>query len=206
MSAGAGNGLLRSARKHGVAGSLRVVAAWALVVGLVAVARPSPLSLALGLPLLALGEAWRVWAAGHLLKTRELAVSGPYRHVRNPLYLGRLCILTGCGLAARLPVTVGGLEVPAHLGVLALGLAAFFGYYLPRKRRVEGERLRALHGESWKTWSRHVPEIVPRLTPYGGNVRRWSAARFRANGEAAMAGAVAALGLALVWRAGLLGA
>jgi len=205
MSPTGTTGLIRSARKHGLAGSVRVLATWALLAALILLARPTIPSLALGLPFLLLGLLWRAWAAGHLLKSRELAVRGPYRHVQNPLYFGRLCILTGCGLAARLPVTVGGVEFPAHLGVLALFFLVFFGYYLPRKRRVEGQRLDKLHGEAWAAWSRHVPEIIPRLTPYGRNVRAWSAERFHDNGEGLMVAFIVALGLALTWRAGLLG-
>ena len=36
----------------------------------------------------ALGEALRIWAAGHLEKSREVTSSGPYRYTRHPLYLG----------------------------------------------------------------------------------------------------------------------
>ena len=39
----------------------------------------------------------RVWAAGHLLKAREVTRSGPYRFVAHPLYLGSSLI--GVGLA-----------------------------------------------------------------------------------------------------------
>jgi protein-S-isoprenylcysteine O-methyltransferase Ste14 len=197
--------LLHSAQKRGLAGSLRVLATWLVIGALIAVARPTAWSLALGLPLLVLGETWRAWAAGHLLKSRELAVSGPYRYVQNPLYFGRLCILTGCALAARIPIDVGGVEFPLNVAALVLILLVFFTYYLPRKRRVEGDRLQRMHGDAWAAWTRSVPEIIPRLTPYGENERRWTAERFHDNGEGAMALSVLAMGLALAWRAGLLG-
>jgi len=38
-----------------------------------------------------------------LHKTVALITSGPYRYTRNPLYLGRLLILTGLFIAATLP-------------------------------------------------------------------------------------------------------
>ena len=44
-----------------------------------------------------LGEALRVWAAGHLEKSREVTASGPYRFMRHPLYVGST--LMGMGLA-----------------------------------------------------------------------------------------------------------
>lgn len=175
--------LARTARKHGVAGSLRVLAAAAVVVLLVVLSEPTPWSVAAGLPLVALGLVFRVWASGHLLKSLELAVSGPYRHVQNPLYFGRLCLLSGFAIMAWKPVDVGGLQVPANALVLLLCLGVFFGYYLPRKRRVEGARLTKLHGEAYAAWARAVPEIIPQVRPYGTNVRAWSAERFHDNQE-----------------------
>ncbi|MCA1586159.1 MAG: isoprenylcysteine carboxylmethyltransferase family protein, partial [Acidobacteria bacterium] len=50
-------------------------------------ARPTWLSLALGALVALAGEGLRVWAAGHLEKSREVTASGPYRLVRHPLYL-----------------------------------------------------------------------------------------------------------------------
>ena len=37
----------------------------------------------------------RVWASGYLKKRKKLAVSGPYRFTRNPLYLGTILIGVG---------------------------------------------------------------------------------------------------------------
>ena len=175
--------IARSARKHGVAGSLRVLAAAAVVALLLLLSQPTPWSVAAGLPFIALGLVFRVWASGHLLKSLELAVSGPYRHVQNPLYFGRLCLLTGFAIMAWRPVQLGSTVLPANGIVLVACLAVFFGYYLPRKRRVEGARLTKLHGEAYAAWAREVPEIIPRLRPYGTNVRAWSAERFHDNSE-----------------------
>ena len=43
----------------------------------------------------------RAWAAGHLEKNLALTESGPYAHVRNPLYLGTLTVAAGFVIAAR---------------------------------------------------------------------------------------------------------
>ena len=51
-------------------------------------ARPTRLSILAGLPVAVAGELIRVWAAGHLNKSREVTSSGPYRFVAHPLYLG----------------------------------------------------------------------------------------------------------------------
>jgi protein-S-isoprenylcysteine O-methyltransferase Ste14 len=60
-------------------------------------ARPEPGLLMAGLPIAVVGEALRVWAAGHLEKSREVTQSGPYRFMRHPLYAGSA--LMGMGLA-----------------------------------------------------------------------------------------------------------
>lgn len=205
MSEEAG-GWTRGLRKRGVAGSARLLATMAFVALLVWIAEPTAVSVGVGAVLVALGETWRVWSAGHLLKSRELAVSGPYRHVQNPLYFGRLCIFSGFALMARLPLEWGGRVLPAHLVVLAGVLLVFFAYYLPRKVRVEGERLQRRHGKAWEAWSAAVPVVFPRVRPYGRNVRGWDAVRFAENGELWMAVAVASVTLAFAWKAGLLGA
>jgi len=65
----------------------RVPAGWVVGVLVVALARPTPSSLLLGLPLAVLGESLRIWASGHIEKTKTLATGGPYAHSRNPLYV-----------------------------------------------------------------------------------------------------------------------
>ena len=50
-------------------------------------AQPTAESLTIGMSVAAVGEAIRVWAAGHLRKSREVTVSGPYRWVAHPLSL-----------------------------------------------------------------------------------------------------------------------
>ena len=47
------------------------------------------------------GEALRIWAAGHLEKGREVTRSGPYRWTRHPLYIGSAIIALGVVIAAR---------------------------------------------------------------------------------------------------------
>ncbi|MGQ0553944.1 MAG: methyltransferase [Planctomycetota bacterium] len=188
-------------RKHGLAGSLRVAAILAVVACLALVSQPTLTSVLSGLPLVLLGLGVRAWAAGHLLKSKELAQSGPYRHVQNPLYFGRLCLLTGFAIMAYWPWHLGGAVVPGNAVIGALLWAVFFGYYLPRKRRVEGQRLLELHGEAYRAWTEAVPLIWPRLRPHGASTRRWSAARFTENQEGLMIGLVTLVCALLAWRA-----
>jgi len=46
------------------------------------------------------GEAIRVWAAGHLEKGREVTRSGPYRFSRHPLYVGSTVMAVGIAIAS----------------------------------------------------------------------------------------------------------
>ena len=164
-------------------GIARVVLAYIFIAAIFWFSRPSLPLVAIGALLVAAGEAVRFWAAGHLLKSAELAVSGPYRYTQNPLYLGRFLILTGFCIMAYIPLHWGGVSFPANLAALVLAYAVFFLYYLPRKIRVEGARLRELHGAAWEQYFRSVPILFPRLTPHGENVRGWDPARMKRNRE-----------------------
>jgi protein-S-isoprenylcysteine O-methyltransferase Ste14 len=63
-------------------------------------AGPTPTLLAIGLPIALIGEALRIWAAGHLEKSREVTQSGPYRVFRHPLYVGSSVMGVGLAIAA----------------------------------------------------------------------------------------------------------
>jgi protein-S-isoprenylcysteine O-methyltransferase Ste14 len=63
-------------------------------------ARPSWPSWWTGLAVALIGEAIRIWAAGHIEKGREITNSGPYRLVRHPLYLGSTVLGVGFAIAA----------------------------------------------------------------------------------------------------------
>jgi protein-S-isoprenylcysteine O-methyltransferase Ste14 len=146
------------------------------------IARPQPVLFACGASLAIAGEALRVWACGHLRKNKAVVKSGPYSHVKNPLYLGTFLILVGIVLASsdpapgstnRLLMTV---FAPFVLGV-------FFFYYLPHKFRVEGGRLRRKFGDEWSNYDRAVPGFVPSPWPRISVEGRWSATTFWQNHE-----------------------
>ena len=177
-----------------ILGGIRLVATFAFVVLLALFAKPRPIEVAVGFVIAAAGEAVRFWAAGHLLKTKELITSGPYRYTRNPLYLGRLLILTGLCVMCRLPYYV-------NLAALAVGYAVFFLYYLPRKERVEPARLRAVHGDAYDRYYKAVPALLPTLKPYqSASNLGWSSDRMFRNREVWMVVGIVAVTLLLLWR------
>ena len=71
-----------------------------------ALARPTPFTLATGVAVAAAGECLRLWAAGHLNKSREVTSSGPYRWLAHPLYVGSSVIGLGLAVASGSQVVV----------------------------------------------------------------------------------------------------
>lgn len=139
--------------------------AYAFAAALLALADPAaspiaPWNLLAGGAACLLGAFWRLWGCGHLRKNQAVITSGPYARVRNPLYLGTLLNLFGFGLAAGHPVIL--------YGLLPAGLVAFAAYYVPKKERVESERLRKRFGAEFEEYHAAVPGYLPRLTAWSG--------------------------------------
>lgn len=150
---------------------------------LLLLSRPTPASVALGCVPVVLGLALRAWAVGHLVKTQQLTVTGPYAHLRHPLYLGTLLVALGFASMLR-----------GWPSLVALGVAGawFFGRYLPRKETVESARLSARHGEVYDRYRAAVPALWPRRVawrPCAADAekletdRRWRLERFDRNNE-----------------------
>lgn len=188
----------------------RVLLVYALLVAVVAFADRSPRkwrrwNFAAGTGLLAAAVALRLWAAGHLVKNRVLTVTGPYAYVKNPLYIGTFLGLVGFALVA-----AGDPRDPwwlRNFNWMALGAAllGFVFYYVPRKKRREGERLRELFGEAWDHYDRSVPDYFPRWRRYErAQDRRWSWRAACENSEPWTALAVAAGLAAVIWNHWLL--
>lgn len=156
----------------------RAAILYAAGIGALATAHPDLRLFLPGLALVALGQALRLWATGHLLKTDELTTAGPYGHLRHPLYAGALLMGTGFLLMAGPRIAVV---------VLPLGLAFYFGYYLSYKERVESERLELLYGDAFRSYREAVPALLPRLTRWRahdeGEIPRWRLDRVVENDE-----------------------
>lgn len=78
----------------------RVPLGFATFVAAFALAAPTRTTFVAGLTVSLLGQALRVWAAGHIEKSREVTRSGPYRHIRHPLYVGSVLMGAGFVIAA----------------------------------------------------------------------------------------------------------
>lgn len=134
------------------------------------VARPNPLSIALGAAIGLTGLGIRAWAAGYLHKQSVLTTGGPYAFTRNPLYFGSAVLTAGAAVAM-------------HSAVAAILLFVYFvAVYWVVMRREEGE-LRLQHGAAFERYAASVPLLFPRLAPAGGGEGRFSLAQYRKNHE-----------------------
>lgn len=104
--------------------------------------------------------AIRVWGTAYLssgivwsedVKTGSLRVSGPYRYVRNPLYLSNIFAAVGVGLLGPPIVTL----------LIIVGITGF----CVRLIMVEERFLAATQTTAYKEYCALVPRLIPRLTP-----------------------------------------
>lgn len=142
----------------------RVPLGFACGVAVLALARPTAASIAAGMSMAVLGEALRFWAAGHLNKSREVTVSGPYRWTAHPLYMGSS--IMGAGLA-----------VSCASVAAAIVIAAYLATTLTAAIRREESFLRATFGVAYDRYRRAAS------TDRSAAHRRFSTAQAIANGE-----------------------
>ncbi len=164
---------------------LRVPSGFLLVAAFAWLARPEPIALAAGVSVSACGLLLRGWAAGHLEKNRQLARSGPYNWVRNPLYIGTLLVAAGLVVSARrweLAIVFG---------------AVFLLIYLP-VIELEEQHLRRLFPE-YAGYAAQVPKLLPRRPAHPSTGRfRWAV--YKKNQEyQALLGYLAGLAW-LIWK------
>lgn len=121
-------------------------------------------SLILGFCIAVSGELIRLWGvswAGSETRTTGevggsfLIVSGPFAHVRNPLYLGNILIYTGLGVMS--------FAVFPYLQIAGL-LFFYFQYRMIIKE--EEKYLQSTFGAAFEDYKRNVPRFIPRISPY----------------------------------------
>jgi protein-S-isoprenylcysteine O-methyltransferase Ste14 len=108
--------------------------------------------------LAALGAILRVWGTAWLgpttvtaldMKSGSVMASGPYRYVRNPLYIGLWCMVAAIALL-----------MPRSGAAVAMPLLTIF---LLRLTLGEEAYLSARLGEPYRAYLRAVPRFLPRL-------------------------------------------
>jgi len=118
-----------------------------------------------------LGQLIQTWAGSHLHKDERLTISGPYSHVRNPMYIGRFVLMLGFVLMVWSPV------------VTAVYVALYAVYAHMRVNREE-ERLKEIFKPNYQSYCDEISRWLPRLKPYSGSeTRRASWIQVRLNHE-----------------------
>ena len=107
------------------------------------------------------GEAIRIWSAGHLRKEEILTTGGPYRAVRNPLYIGSFLI------------AIGFAAIAGSLWIWLMVLAYFILCYIPVVR-FEENILREKFPNHFPRYAKEVPAFVPSLHLFRSNSTHFS--------------------------------
>ncbi len=146
------------------------------------------------LPVVLFGVAFRLWARCYFtrgsdtrrIQAHRLVVCGPYRRVRNPLYVGNVAVAVGLAL--------GFCDAWAALALLA-ALVVFYSGVIQSEEAV----LARTWGDSYAEFRRRVPRWVPRLfaLPADPEAPQPEVSHALRKEAQRMAGALAAWGVAL---------
>lgn len=122
------------------------------------------LSIVIGFLIALCGESFRLWGvsyAGSETRTTGsvggtfLVVSGPFAHLRNPLYLGNILLYFGIGVMS--------MALFPYLQILAL-LFFYVQYRIIIKE--EETYLEKTFGDSYKQYWNSVPRLIPQIKTY----------------------------------------
>ena len=126
--------------------------------GLLSFTAATPVVIVLGSLIAAVAAVWRVWGTAYLgsgtvnssqMKAETVMAAGPYRYVRNPLYLGSWFVFAAMAFI-----------MPPTGALLTMVLLTVFLY-----RLILGEEafLIAKLGEPYRAYLHTVPRLSPRL-------------------------------------------
>jgi len=142
--------------------------------GLLTFTAATPVVIILGSLIAAAGVVLRIWGTACLgpatvlharMQAGALVVSGPYRYVRNPLYLGVWCMMAAMSFI-----------MPPTGALFTMVLVTFFVL-----RLIHGEEafLTAQLGQPYRDYLRAVPRLIPLLRtalPAGSDRPVWGSA------------------------------
>ncbi len=110
------------------------------------------------------GVGLRIWGSGYLhadtvwsadVTARHLIIAGPFRWMRNPLYVGNILFFCAFLIFATPPGAIGLLVVVIGFSILLI--------------KHEYAHLRTIFGDAYLTYTQRVPALYPRVLPIPGN-------------------------------------
>jgi protein-S-isoprenylcysteine O-methyltransferase Ste14 len=161
-------------RVNAVEWLLRVLGRSDRVAGIFPVSPEARAILAIGAAIVGLGALIRTWGTAYLktevvrdsaVHAERLVADGPYRYVRNPLYLGTL--LLAVGLAP--------LATPVGCALLVVGMTIFLLRLIGREEAFLIDQ----QSDAYRAYLVRVPRLWPSLrprVPAGGAAPRWGQA------------------------------
>ncbi len=106
-----------------------------------------------GAPVAVLGELIQMWAGSQLHKDQHLTISGPYSHVRNPMYIGRFVL----GM---------GLFIMTFNPYLITGYVIVFAAYAHMRVLREESRLKVIFEPDYQHYCSEIRRWLPKFKPY----------------------------------------
>ena len=131
---------------------------------MVVFAQPTTQTMLAGSVVAMIGELMRFWGvayAGSLTRVTggvgapEVVISGPYAHLRNPLYVGNILMYSGIGFMSN-----------ALFPWLLLVVVIYFVFQYEQIVALEEEFLQKEFGADYDEFKKNVPRFIPRLAPY----------------------------------------
>jgi protein-S-isoprenylcysteine O-methyltransferase Ste14 len=131
--------------------------------GWIGLAAASATVTSIALAFLAMGAIWRVWGTAYIgwgvmrdpaMQADRFVSAGPYRYVRNPLYLGAWLVAVGVSI----------LMPPSGAGFFLLAFSIFVLFLISVEERFLSARL----GDVYQQYRRSVPRLLPRMSAGDG--------------------------------------
>lgn len=106
-----------------------------------------------GVPVAIFGELIQMWAGSQLHKDKHFTISGPYSHVRNPMYTGRFFLGLGFFIIAANPYLIA-------------GYVLLFAAYAHARVRREESRLQVIFAPDYQHYCSEINRWLPKFRAY----------------------------------------
>lgn len=117
-----------------------------------------------GVPVVVLGELIQMWATSHLHKDKIFTISGPYSHLRNPMYFGRFFVGLGIFIMTWNPA-------------LIVSFVVIYAIYAHMRVNREESRLKEIFKPNYQHYCSEISRWLPSIKPYSKSESRrakWS--------------------------------